>query len=468
MILNALDPAVTLNHSADIVIVGSGPAGITLARELAENCNILIIEAGGFEATTASKDSLAGSVSGLDYPLTETRARQFGGSTALWAGYCALFDSLDFEVRPWVMHSGWPIEASDLMCYYPAAAKLLHVIDTCFDSREFEAYNKQSSLQFNTKQFRPSVWRFGEPVADFAREYGKFIERAASIHTLINACVTNIHLVDNGDAVMHLDVRTLTGRTGKICAKIFILAAGGIETPRLMLASRQQCADGVGNTYGHVGRWFMEHPHVSIEGIEMKHDLEIAEWTGVAHNSDGRKFIRCLGLSPETQARNRVLNARGHLFRTPTMAENATPKLGFFFEQAPNPDCRITLKNEKDAFGLPRVHLHWEVSEFDKRSHRICGEMLAEEFVRAGNAIRTGPIYVSEDILHSNHQLGTTRMSRHPCNGVVNPNCKVHGIKNLYVAGGSVFPTVSWANPTVTVLALALRLSRHLAGNITH
>ena len=133
-----------------------------------------------------------------------------------------------------------------------------------------------------------------------------------------------------------------------------------------------------------------------------------------------------------------------------------------FFEQAPNPNSRLTLTKDTDALGLPRVRLHWELSELDRRSYRVLGEQLADEFLRRGTAIRTGSVYISDEILHSNHQLGTTRMSHHPRDGVVNPNCKVHGISNLYVAGGSVFPTVSWANPTVTVLALAIRLSQHL------
>jgi len=142
------------------------------------------------------------------------------------------------------------------------------------------------------------------------------------------------------------------------------------------------------------------------------------------------------------------------------------PKLGLFFEQAPNASSRITLTDERDAVGLPRMNLHWEMSEFDRQSHQIVGKLLADEFVRNGYAIRTGSIHVSEEILYSNHQLGTTRMSLHAQDGVVDPDCKVHGINNLYIAGGSVFPTVSWANPTMTVLALTLRLARHLAGRM--
>jgi choline dehydrogenase-like flavoprotein len=354
------------------------------------------------------------------------------------------------------------------MSHYTEAAKLLHVEDACFDPTKFELSRDVSPVQLDAEKFQSSVWRFGKTKADFALEYRKFLAHACSTHMLINACVTNIHLADDGKTVKHLDVRTVSGNTGKIDAKIIILATGGIETPRLLLTSRQQFTNGVGNASDHVGKWFMEHPHVSIEGVEIANELECREWTGVTRSNDGRKFIRCLGLSPEYQSKYCVLNARAHLFRTPAMAEDAPPKIGLFFEQAPNPASRVTLTKNTDALGMPRVLLNWEMSALDRYSHKVFGKYLVEEFLRNGIARQTGPIDLSEEILYSNHQLGTTRMSKNPNDGVVDPNCKVHDIANLYIAGGSVFPTVSWANPTLTVLALTLRLAAHLSEKALH
>lgn len=462
MIFDALDPTVSLDRSVDIVIVGSGPAGITLARKLSRLYNILLLEAGGLDATTTSTNCLAGEISGLHYPITETRARQFGGSTALWAGYCARFDPIDFVSRPWVAKSGWPFPASELTQHYKAAAEALHVNDACFDPSLFGVALEESTLQPDIECFEPCLWRFGEPTADFAKEHRKYLDQTKSINVLINTCATNIHLTPNGESTTHLDVRTISGRSGVIHAKVFILASGGIETARLLLASKQQQSTGVGNAQGHVGRWFMEHPHISIEGIEVNPHPELATWTGVTQTKDRRKFTRCTGLRPELQTQKKILNAKAHFYRTPDMAENSAPKVGMFFEQAPNSNSRLTLTNKLDAVGLPRIRLHWELSELDRYSHQSLGELLAAALLHTGAAIRTGAISVSNEVLHSNHQLGTTKMSLHPSDGVVDPNCKVHGISNLYISGGSVFPTVSWANPTLTVLALSIRLSEHL------
>jgi len=466
MIYDALDPSVALNRNADIAIVGSGPAGITLARALGAHYSVLLLEAGGNEASSAGDDCLAGYVSGLHYPLTETRARQLGGATALWAGYCAVFDPIDFDTRPWVVNSGWPLDGAELIEHYWEAAKRLHVRDGCFDPNAFEAHGEYVFLRLDDNNFLPGIWRFGEPKADFAGENRHFLERSDSIDVLINGCVTSIQLTDDGDTVARLTVRTLAGASGTITAKYFIIAAGGIETPRLMLASKDRSPEGVGNAHDNVGRWFMEHPHVSVEGIELAPNPALARWTGVASTRDGRKFTYCAGLRADAQARLGVLNARAHFYRTPAMDANAAPRVGLFFEQAPNASSRLTLTSEKDGFGLSRVRLHWELSEIDRRSHRIFGDLLADCLLRNGIGMLTGSVGVSDEILHSNHQLGTTRMSKHPRDGVVDENCKVHGIDNLYIAGGSVLPTVSWANPTVTVLALTLRLARHLVDKL--
>lgn len=467
MIYDALDSSVALDWTVDIAIIGSGPAGITLARALGTQYDVLLLEAGGNETNATANDCLAGEVSGLDYPLTETRARQFGGSTALWAGYCAVFDPIDFETRPWIEHSGWPFDVAELTKHYPAAAKRLHVADACFDLKTFKEHGEPLLSRLNADHYHLDIWRFGESKADFASENRSLLDRSHSVHVLLNGCVIGINLTDDGESVSSLSIRTLPGVSGTVRAKCFVLAAGGIETPRLMLASRDQCAEGVGNTYDHVGRWFMEHPHVSIEGIEMVPNPALSRWTGITETDDGRKFTYCAGLRPDTQARLGILNARVHFYRTPAMDADAAPRVGLFFEQAPNPASRLTLTNDKDGCGLPRVCLHWDVSNIDRRSHRILSDLLADDLIRSGFAIRTGPIHLSDRILHSNHQLGTTRMSKHPRDGVVDENCKVHGIDNLYIAGGSVFPTVSWANPTVTVLALTLRLAWHLANRIS-
>ena len=136
-------------------------------------------------------------------------------------------------------------------------------------------------------------------------------------------------------------------------------------------------------------------------------------------------------------------------------------------EQAPNPASRVRLIEQRDALGMPRVQLEWRLSGLDKRSIRRAHELLARELGRAG--LGRLQLMLSEDehrwppeLGGGRHHMGTTRMHRDPARGVVDPDCRVHGVGNLYVAGSSVFPTVGAANPTLTIVALALRLADHL------
>lgn len=463
MLHDALDAGVPVDRQADIAIVGAGPAGITLAMQLQRDFDVLLLEAGPTGAANDAAAYLDGEVHGLDYDLTATRARNFGGSTALWAGYCAIFDPLDFAARPWVLGSGWPVDAGEVLAHVPAAARLLHVDDACFDVDDLGRENAGAALLPDQARFQLGVWRFGEPKADFGGEYHVALARSTSTQVLTSACVTDIRLTTSGSAVDQLEVRTPAGRTGTIRARVFVLAAGGLETPRLMLASNRQRTEGVGNASGHVGRWFMEHPHVTLRGVEIPDRPGTDAWTGRGRAHDGRVFTFCAGMKAQEQQRQEVLNARTHLFRTPRMEEDEPPRVGLFFEQAPNPASRVTLSGDTDPLGLPRVQLDWQLSPLDHRSHHVYAEILTEALARRGIARVCGSPGLTDEVLFSNHQLGTTRMSRDPSDGVVDPNCRVHGIDNLFIVGGSVFPTVSWANPTVTVLALTLRLASHLA-----
>lgn len=463
MFFDALDPTVALTRSADVVIVGAGPAALTIASHLGKQTEVLLIEAGGLHATPGAMNSLVGTTSGLHYDLTETRARQFGGATSIWAGYCALFDAIDFEERPGVRDVGWPINASELTRHYAQAGNLLNLDGAGFDAERFSTPGIDNPVLCDPDRFQAAVWRFGRPKADFAVSCYSAIQTSRSIHALLATCVTEITVAPSGDSVTQLHVRGANGGTGIIQGRCFILAAGGIETARLLLASRSRYREGLANASGMVGRGFMEHPHRTVEGIEVRGDLDLSEWTGVSKDASGSPFARLLGMSESAQRSASVLNARAHLFRTPSMAADETPRLGVFFEQSPDLDSRLTLGNEVDQFGMPRVNLHWAIAQADRRSHEIVASAMAEELVRIGCAKAIGPFVPSEQILYSNHQLGTTRMSADRNSGVVDRNCRVHDLNNLYVAGGSVFPSTSWANPSMTVLALSLRLREHLS-----
>ena len=167
------------------------------------------------------------------------------------------------------------------------------------------------------------------------------------------------------------------------------------------------------------------------------------------------------GLTPEIQEAAGILNGRVHVFRTPAMSPADMPKVGLFMEQMPNPASRVTLGDQRDRLGLRKLVLDWQLCELDWSTFRQTQELFIESFEKIGAGRRVAaPARV--DVLHSNHHLGTTRIAARSDDGVVDPDCRAHDLDNLYLIGGNVFPTVSWANPTFTMMALTYRLADHL------
>lgn len=465
MILDARFPNVSLDRVAQVVIVGAGPVGLTLACELAGVADVLVLEAGGFENDDEQQALLSGECVGLPYPLTETRARHFGGSSVLWAGYCAQFDEHDFHVRDWIPRSGWPFRIEEIQPYYAKVADLLNLGDTNFDPHDI-AKRFGVSLPFDQERLVSSVWRFGSPTARFGDSLRAEFETSTPVTTLIHANVVDIKLSPDRSRVKEVVIRTLNGRQGRVSLDLCILACGGLETPRILLNANTQVSHGVGNDTGMVGRCFMEHPHIPIPSILITNREMFESWTQRNTYDGTKQFTPSVGLSARVQKEAGVGNARVHVYRTPAMNLDETPKVGLFMEQIPNPESRLVLSDTTDVLGMRRLRLDWRLTDFDLKSYEETARLITEEFVRIGVADLVGPIKPSEhvrnSVLHSNHQLGTTRMSEDRNEGVVDPNCRVHDLDNLFIIGGSIFPTVSWANPTFTVLALTLRLANYL------
>lgn len=470
MILDARFTNVSLDRAAQVVIVGAGPVGLTLARELAGSADVLVLEAGGFKNDKEQQALLSGECVGLPYPLTESRARQFGGSSVLWAGYCAQFDEHDFHVRDWIPQSGWPFRIEEIRRYYAKVGGLLNLGDVNFDPHDIA---KRSGLYvpFDQERFMLTVWRFGSPTARFGDFLRAEFEASTRVTTLIHANVVDIKLSPDRSRVKEVVIRTLNGRQGRVSLDLCILACGGLETSRILLNANSQVSHGVANDTDMVGRCFMEHPHLSIPSLLITNREMFESWTQRTTYDDGtKKFTPTVGLSARVQKEAGIGNARVHVYRTPDMNLDETPKVGLFMEQIPNPESRVVLSDTTDVLGMRRLRLDWRLADLDGKSYEETARLVAEEFVRIGVGNLVGPIkpfaHIQNSVLHSNHQLGTTRMSKDRNDGVVDPNCRVHGLTNLYIIGGSILPTVSWANPTFTVLALTLRLANYLLAEV--
>lgn len=547
MIIDANEVQTGQVLDADICIVGAGAAGIALALQFERRHEkLLLLEAGGWQQEAATQALYDGSVEARSPhpPLMRYRRRAFGGSTVTWGGRCVPFDPIDFETRPWMPRSGWPFGFADLAQFYERASRLCETGGFAFSAETAFPRGMRAPLDgFQGEHFTDTqIERFSCPT-NFATRYGGRLKQAINVSVLLHANVVKLCTVPDGARIDTVQVETLKGRHFQVRATTVVLAAGGLEVPRLLLASRDHHALGLGNGYDQVGRHYMTHiagtigeilprnaekPFLGYErtddGVYCRRRFALTEPAqralGVgnfiarlhhprlrdpAHRSGAlsavylaKPFIayeyasRLHGqgrLPSEGLAghlRNVALDLPGvagfalHWLRRRKLAARKFPSLvvhprsgiyslDFHAEQAPNPDSRVIITCERDRLGMPKIHVDWRMGATDLRTVRLSLAALAEDFSGSGCADLR---YDSSEILdvvqrdgaYGGHHIGTARMSVSPREGVVDATCRVHGMKNLYIAGSAVFPTSSQANPTLTIVAMAIRLSAQLVG----
>jgi choline dehydrogenase-like flavoprotein len=514
--------------NADVCIVGGGLAGITLAREfLGTPFEVCLLESGGLQQESETQSLDAGENIGYPYyPLDTARARCLGGSSTLWhtpAGDREVgarmrpLDAIDFEERDWVPYSGWPFRRCDLEPYYYRAQALSRIGPASYDVEDWTDPDRRPRVHFGN-DVQTIVYKVCRQDL-FARAYRGEVSRAENVTTCLHATALEIEANDMANHVGRLRAATLTGNELFVDAKIYILAAGGIETPRLMLLSSRKQPSGLGNQHDLVGRFFMEHLHFwSGMLVLAKNHIDCTAFYDDIHTVGDVAVVGKLALREDVLRRKRLLNQNIQLMpaRRPDPFKyrrlDETPKgslkallrgtatdIGahlrhvaagwddiataifrrmrgelptrpvYIFanmaEQIPNPESRITLGRDLDAFGQRRVRLDWKIAPQDISSIIRTQQIIASALERSG----WGRFYaelteaVPPNWTHGGyHHMGTTRMHRDPRRGVVDPDCRVHGIDNLYIAGPSVFPTGGYANPALTMLALSLRLADHL------
>lgn len=533
---------------ADLCIVGGGPAGITIARELAaSSLNVCLLESGGPEADEEVQALAQGESTGRPYyPLDETRFRVLGGASGRWAGWCRPLDPIDLEPRPWVPHSGWPIAWSELEPFLRSATRLCQLEHEDFDPSHWDAdIPRLYGPEFVGDGVVPAVWQ-GSPPTKFGVAYRDELKRARNLAVYLYATAVELETDQTAQQVTAVRVACLNGPRFRVEARAYVLAAGAMETARLLLASRSVRPAGLGNDRDLVGRYFMEHPHVVIGRVRLTpheasdrpllpaidHALRGA-YARIALQRPSGNIKVAYALDPEVQRREELLNFSAHLttgdyarredseayrslklvvgnLRSParlaaqirdrtlpaglgTHVRNLVTNLDEVVgtvasevlrrpthlemfaqtEVSPNADSRLTLSDQRDALGMPRIRLSWQLSPLDKWSIRRSQELLGSRLASAGIGTIEPEEWVRSDddrwggTLHGgHHHLGTARMSDDPATGVVDRDGRVHGIDNLFVSDSAVFPTSGYANPMLTIVALALRTAGHVRGEL--
>lgn len=532
MLSDLAEAADTIERDAEVCIIGAGAAGLTVARRLLQRGrSVVLLESGGRDYEAATADLNAGENVGEDYyELNQSRLRFFGGTTAIWGGRCAELDPIDLVSREWVPHSGWPISYEELSKYSRQARPLFDLPEETNGAETLRRAGVPLP-DFDPDKLTMPVWAFDMRFNRFTLQSSRDVVDHPRCEIFLYATAVSIEAAKSGIGIERVIARSLNGRELRIRARAFVVAAGGIENPRLLLASNSVMADGLGNAGGAVGRFFMEHPHARGGRLLDGRAWQLLKAFGRRHRIGGQDLAALIAASPAIQESQRILNSSLTIVaRQPeqvrqfwgmraysTIKHNLAPtkagrtlwittkklaglaqrkldplrpwllhKLGRVqiallvrAEQAPNPESRVMLSNECDALGMPRVRLDWRLTELDVRSVAVLVRVLGEELERLGlgrvepaawlgnpaGGWRTDPL-ISAHPIGGYHHMGTTRMSADPRSGVTDSETRVHGLANLYVAGSSLFPTSGWANPTLTILALALRTADRIAASL--
>ena len=516
-----------------VCIIGGGVAGITLAMELEKKgIDVCLLESGGFAPDSGTRDLYRGEdVGEWRYNFADgSRSRFLGGSSNCWGGWCRPLDPWDFEKRDWIAHSGWPFGLDELTPYYDRTHALLKLGPNNFEPDFWERSIGRPDVRrmpLVTGKVRDTISQFSPP-ARFGKMYREALKRSQRIRVFLYANAVNIDTDNPATNVTRIQVATLTGRHMQVTATQYVLATGGIENARLLLASNKVQPCGLGNGNDLVGRFFMDHPRLFSGSIHFAEQWARNKLSDVKYHymnaavaAHGTHIAHQFALTPEVLEQEGLLNARvwfssifpgegsegaQALFRIKqallkkdqedwsltrdvlTMIAHPLDTLGYGYtrlfqprwlirgvkfqlivEPEPNPDSRVMLSpSQKDRLGMSRVRVDWRLTSKVQRTFDRTLAIMADEMHRSGVArVELDPPIEGgkwpSDIEGTWHHMGTTRMHDSPKQGVVDRNCKVHGLSNLFVAGSSVFPTAGANFPTITLAALAFRLSEHLA-----
>jgi choline dehydrogenase-like flavoprotein len=523
MLIDARELPRETDITTDVCIIGGGAAGITLARELdGQGLGIAVLESGGLEPDPSTQALYGGTLSGESFgvdDLESTRLRYLGGTTNHWSAQCRPFDAIDFERRDGWSPSGWPFGRDVLDPYYVRAREVCGLAPVDFDWHDLvDRYGSPPALiddvTIRANPFVTSPVRFGVTYRDDLAE-------SPDIDVYLWANVTDLPLGQASEAVDRVQAVTLTGNELVVRARVYVLATGGIENARTLLAANRDRPAGLGNEHDLVGRYFSEHLQMTAGLLLVDADAtalalyestlyeepsqptgEFAVSASLALTDEARRANDLLGVdvifhpSPEERMRPaQPVGADsldvGRLFGVIEEPPAAIALIRTSAEQGLHADSRVTLATETDALGIPRVDLHWEVTAADRANILDSLELIARRLGETGVArMQVAPGAVSRnpdaedgdvdaiavdrvafdpegfEVGIGSHHLCTTRMAASPTEGVVDADQRVHAVANLYVAGSSAFATGSAATPTFTIVALTLRLADHLRAEL--
>ena len=421
-------------------------------------------------------------------------------------GVIAPLDQVDFKDRNWVPDSGWPISYDDLHPYYVIASEFLG--SNCykfFDKRKLHLFLKSllQVISFNEKCIENKLFQRPLPVMRLSNSLLDQFSKSGSGLLVYNICA--LEIITNEEKVA-AEIKCGIQGVGlkSVFANQFIVCTGALETPRLLLNS--------GFSNRNIGRYLMDHPMASVGQVEFvkAQATKIYAYTRYKKNLMLKSGFK---LTEQFQREHRLLNHCFYLknayskyinrnsdkllaslisfrdggitlmdfwniLRNPSLVlfmmlykiTSKTKYADIFIvsEQSPKYESQVSLSMQTDQFGFRTAEINWLLAESDIEDIHRMVELAQKHFFKEENVKFvevTQPAEIRGALTSAAHHLGTARMSIAEDSGVVDTNLKMHGIKNVYICDGSVFPTAGNANSTLTIVALAFRLAKHLVNS---
>ncbi|NMG20221.1 GMC oxidoreductase [Brasilonema bromeliae] len=430
----------------DLCIVGSGPAGLSIAKEFAgTKIKVWILESGGFEKESDTEALCKIENVGVSRK-DNTRNRLYGGTSHTWTGRCAPFNPTDFQKRSWIPYSGWDLKYEELEPLLERAGKNLGLGPNCYDNQLWKLFKVlPATPNLDSKFLDTTFWQFskspkerGEPIR-FGRDF--FIDNSPNIEVLLHANVTHINTNELGTCFESVEVRTLEGKRAFVKAKALVLSCGGIENARLLLASNRTIPNGIGNQNDVVGRFLMDHSLCVIGSFDHHAAYSVRNRFGhylIKNKQRTHVYLHGLSLSPKIQEQENLLRCdayleeynplpndswsamrrlkttlrkrecikqstqdiftilsnfreissgfhRRYVKRRPPLLKVERLELHCMLEQLPDPESRITLStNQKDRLNMPLAKINWKVNSLERQTAQRMSQLITQEFQRIG------------------------------------------------------------------------------------
>ena len=441
-----IQPEQAIKEAYDIAIIGAGAAGITLAHKFAESrqLKVLLIETGGLEfnqkAAALSEVEAEGHFPASHFSIHSQRI--FGGTTSVWSNMSSMLEERSF------INKEWPITFDAIKPYYEEATNIITLRDGSFE----EPYSKFTPR--NIIQYRP-YYKSYKRSTRMGKKYHSELEDSKHVDVLLNSTCINIHQKNKGIESLLIRRTQEDGSDFTVKANKFILACGAIGNSRVMQISN------IGDQLP-VGQYLMEHPHFIDSGFIQVNKATLAP---VIYTS---KTIHAFSLSDKFCLDNNLLNAtisfKDHKSEDKVLLGRQqdcfTSICSMRTEMPALASNKTFLLDEKDHWGLPKQKVILDLN-YDKEARNIW-KLFAREMLVSDIARLTEFDEKAVQVIGGGHLMGTTRMGTQTTTSVVDKNCKVHNIDNLYIAGSSIFSASCAANPTYSIVAFSLRLADYL------